>query len=98
MLLQLARSAHKGRDVVADHLRDERAAGGVLRDGGEDLRIESRVGQNPEVFGEVKVRVSVAADQAHEREVRDILHQREGEDGIVAPQQVLEFDSCVHTG
>ena len=43
MLLQLVRGAHEGRDVVADHLRDDRPAGWILRDGlSEDLRVESR--------------------------------------------------------
>jgi hypothetical protein len=96
VLLQLARGADERRDVVADHLRDDRAARRILRDGGEDLRIESRFGQDPEVFGEIKVRVAVAADQAHEAQVRDILHRREREDGSVAAQQVLEFDWGVH--
>ena len=86
MLLQFARGADEGGDVVADHLRDDRPAGRILRDGGEDLRIESRLGQDPEIFGEINVGVSVAADQAHERQVRDILHRREGEDGSVAPE------------
>lgn len=95
MLLQLACGTDQRRDVVADHLRDDRATGRVLRDGGENLRIEARGGQDAEIFGEVNVSVSVAADQAHERQVRDVLHRREREDGILAAQQILEFGSCV---
>ena len=54
ILLQLARGAHEGSNVVADHLRDDWPAGRVWRDGGEDLRIEPRLWQDPEVFGEVR--------------------------------------------
>ena len=86
MLLQLARGADEGRDVVTDHLRDDRAARRILRDGGEDLRIEPRIGQDPEVFGEINVRVSVAANQAHEAQIRNILHRREREERLVAAE------------
>lgn len=79
-----------GRNVVADHLRDDGAAGRVLRDGGEDMRIKPRLGQDPEVFGEINGRVAVTADQAHEAPVRHILHRREREDGSVALEQKSE--------
>lgn len=91
MLLQLARGADKRRDVVADHLRDDRPAGRVLRDGRKNLRIEPRIGQDPEVFGEINVGVPVTADQPHEAQVRHILHRREREDRLVAAEQLLEF-------
>jgi hypothetical protein len=91
MLLQLPRGADEGRDIVADHLRDDRAASRVLGDGGEDVRIKPRIGQHPEIFGEINVRVAVTADQAHEAQVRDILHRRERKDGSVAAQQKSEI-------
>ena len=87
MLLQLARGADERRDVVADHLRDDRPAGRVLRDGAQDLRIQPRLRQDAEIFGEINVRVPVAADQAHEAQVRHILHRREREDGLVVMHQ-----------
>ena len=78
-----------GRFRGADEGSDDRTAGGILRERGEDLRVEPRVGQDPEVFGKVKVGVPVAADQAHEAQVRNVLHRREREDRLVAAQQVL---------
>jgi len=91
MLLQLARGADEGRDIVADHLGDDRPPGRVLRDGAEDVRIEPRLGQDPAVFSKINVRVSVTADQAHEAQVRHILHRRERKDGLIAAQQVSEY-------
>jgi len=90
MLLQFARSANERGDVVADHLRDYRPAGRVLRDGAENVRIEPRIGQDPEVFGEVKIGVAVTGDQPHEAQVGNVLHRREREDGRVALEQGLE--------
>src|SRR3954471_24086773 len=90
MLLQFARGADERGDVVADHLRDHGAAGRVLGYGAEDVRIEPGLRQDAEVFGEIKISVTVTGDQAHETQVGDVLHRREGEDGRVALEQVLK--------
>ena len=50
VLLQLARRAHQRGNVVADHLRDDRPAGGVLGDGLEDVLVQPRSGIDPEVL------------------------------------------------
>ncbi len=77
VLLQFARGADQRRDIVADHLRDDGAASRVLGDGSEDVAIEPRIGQDAKVFGEIDVGIPVAADQAHEAQVGDVLHRRE---------------------
>ena len=59
-------------------------------------RIEPRVGQDAEVFREIKVRVPVAADQPHERQIRHVLHRREREDRVRLREEVLEFEPRVH--
>src|ERR1043166_9123045 len=55
MLLELARGADQSSDIIANHLCYDWAAGRVLGDGSEDLRIEPRFGKDPEVFGEIDV-------------------------------------------
>lgn len=91
MLLQLARGADERRDIVADHLGDDRPSGRVLRDGAKDLRIEPRLVQDPEVLRKINVRVPVFADQAHEAQVRHILHRRERQDRLGATKQQEEI-------
>ena len=96
MLFQFARGADERGDVVADHLRDHRAAGRVLRDRGEDVAVEPRIGQDAEVFREIDVGISVAADQPHERQVGDVLHRGEREDRLGLREEVLECFARAH--
>ena len=90
ILLQLARGAHERRDVIPDHLRDDRVARGIRHDGFEDPLLQIRVGVNAEVFGEIQIRAAVAGHQPPEWKVRDLLHRREREDRGGAVEQSLK--------
>ena len=71
--------ANQRRDVVADHLRDDRLSRGVLRDRVEDPLLRRRGVVDPEVLGPVDVGAAVLVHQRPERAVGDFLHRRQGE-------------------
>ena len=60
VLLQFLRGADERGDVVADHLRDDGPAGGILGDGIEDPFFQVRGGVDAEIFGVINIRAAVA--------------------------------------
>src|SRR5882724_9774778 len=96
ILLQLGGGADEGGDVVADHLRDDGSAGGVFGDGFENPLFEMRHGVDAEIFGVIDVRAAVGRHEFPEREVGNILHWREGEDGLRAGKELLELAIKAH--
>ena len=87
IVLQFLGRAHERRDVVADHLGDDRPAGGILRDGIQDPLFQVGNGVDAKVFGPVNIRSAVTADHAHEFQRGDILHGRQREHGGRCAQQ-----------
>ena len=100
VLLQLPRGAHERRNVVADHLRDDRPAGGVAGDGVENPLLRRRRGVDAEVLGPVNVRAAVAVHELPERAVGHVLHRRQRQDRRRAGQQGGEWRhaASIHSG
>src|SRR4051794_14850665 len=96
MLLQFLRGSDQRINIVANHLRHHRPAGGIMRDRLQYLRIEPGLGEDAEVFREIKIGISVAADKPHERQIRDILHRRQRQDWLWTTEEVLEFCPGAH--
>jgi WG containing repeat len=95
-LLEFLRGADEGRNVVADHLRDDRLAGGILGDGFDDPFLEVRHGMDAEIFRVIDIRAAVLGHQPPERQVGDVLHRREREDGLRGVEQLLELGRVAH--
>ena len=87
ILLQLPGRAHQRGNVVADHLRDHRPAGGVLGHRPEDVLVQTRSGVDPEVLRDIDIRSAISGHQPQERQVGDALHRRQGEHRRRAGQQ-----------
>lgn len=94
--LQLGGGANEGGDVVADHLRDGGFAGGIFGDGFENPFFEMGHGVDAEIFGVIDVRTAVGRHEFPEREVGDILHRRERENGLRAGKELLELGVIIH--
>jgi len=62
-------------DVFADQLGEKGATGGVFVDRAEDVFLGFRLSVNAEEFGDVVIGCAVAGDDAHEREIGDVLHR-----------------------
>jgi len=90
MLLEFARGADEVGDAIADHLRDDGAAGGIASDGREDVGFEMRIGADAEILGPVDVGAAVGRHELPEGEVRDVLHGGESEDGLGAGEKGME--------
>ena len=72
---------HAYTEILADQLGEDRAAGGVLVDGAQDVPLRPGLRVDAEELGEKVVRRAVVRDDAHEGEVGDVLHRREDEGG-----------------
>ncbi len=96
ILLQFLRGADERGDVVADHLRDDGPAGGILGDGFENPFFEVRGGVDAKIFGVINIRAAVRRHESPERQVGDVLHRREREDGFRAVEQLLELGVMAH--
>jgi hypothetical protein len=96
VVLKLLRRADERRDVIADHLRDDGPAGGVLGDGTEDVLLDVRGRMNAKVFRVVNVRATVGRHQFPKRQVRHVLHRREGEQRLGTAQQGGELFVVAH--
>ena len=59
--------ADKRGNVVANHLGDDRFAGGIVNDGPENFLFQSRFLAHAKVFGEVKIRSAVSCHEMPER-------------------------------
>jgi hypothetical protein len=98
-LLQCFRRANERRNVVADQLRNDGLAGGILFDGFENPLLWSRDGMNAKVFRPVNIRTPVTMHQIPERGIGHILHRREREEGRGAAEQVVKLrhsSNCDH--
>ena len=62
-------------EILADQLGEHGAASGVLVDGAEDVFLWTRLRMDAEELGEKIVWSAVVGDDAHEREVRHVLHR-----------------------
>ena len=77
VLLQLARRANQSRDVVADHLGDDRAASGVFSDRTQDTAIEIGSRMDSEIFREIQIGSAIRGHQSQKRQIGDVLHWRQ---------------------
>ena len=63
---------------MANHLREDWFARRVLVDGTQDVLVEIRVRMDTEILRDVSIRAtSKRLDDAHERQVGDVLHRSE---------------------
>ena len=90
VLLEFLGGAHERRDVVADHLRDDGTTSGVPGDGFEDRFVQSRGRIDPEIFRIVEIRPTIACHEPPERQVRDILHRCQGQNGSAGRNKLLQ--------
>jgi len=82
VLLEEFDGAFEMENIFADHLSENGPAGFVLGDGGEDVFFETRVFVDSKVFCKEIVGSSAVGDDAHEREVGDVLHGSQGSDSL----------------
>jgi uncharacterized protein YciU (UPF0263 family) len=86
VFFELVHGADEFVGVLANHLRDEGATGGVLGDGAEDVGIEMGVDVDAEVLGDVNIGSSKGCDDPEKGEVRHVLHGREKKSRTVVGQ------------
>src|SRR5688572_579370 len=72
--LQLARRANQRRDVITDHLRDDRSLRRILSDRTKNIFLKIRCWMNTKVFGVVNVGAAILRHQPPEWQISDILH------------------------
>src|SRR6267142_6088555 len=96
MLLQLPGRAHERRNIVSDHLRDNRPSRRIFGNRFEDIPIETGSGMNAEIFGEINIRPAVCGHKPPERQIGYILHWREREDRLYADAQSLKNVLLTH--
>lgn len=66
---------------MTDDLGEDGFSGGVFGDGPEDIRVESRVLMDAEVFGDIEIWPAEFLHYRHERQVGNVLHGRKNEGG-----------------
>jgi len=84
--------------ILADHLGDEGASGGIPGDGAEDVGIEDGVNVNAEVFGDVNVGPAEGGDDPKKGEIRHVLHRREKKSRTVLGEHAVIKGKVCGTG
>lgn len=77
VLFEFMNGADQFVRLLANHLGNDGAAGGVLGDGAEDVGLKIGMDVDPEIFRNVNVRASQCSHDAEEGEVGHVLHGRE---------------------
>ena len=95
-LLKFLRRADERGDVVADHLRDDGPARGVLFDGIENPFLRARHGVDAEVFRPINIRAAVAVHEIPKRAVRHVLHRGERQERRGAFQERIKLLVMIH--
>ena len=72
---------------MADHLREDGSASLVFPDRAEDVGLDLRIRVDAEILGHEPVRPAAPGDDAHERQVRHVLHRGEDEGGSAGGQK-----------
>ncbi len=75
--LQLLRDFYQTGDILPGDLGHQRPAGIVLQDLPLDMRVDARVGIDPNILGEVAIGPGPALQEPPECQVGDILHRRQ---------------------